>query len=94
MSYKYSFIGNAGTQCPVSCSSQQNLNGDIGVDGMIDGIGHEMIEASTDPQGTAWFSSSGAEAADLCSYNFGSTFSTGSGEGQKFCVSTVHMWAF
>jgi hypothetical protein len=77
--YKYAFIGNAGSQCLGSCSAVQNLSGDAGVDGLISVVGHELIETVTDPNSNGWFATSGDESGDLCNFNFGSTFATSSG---------------
>lgn len=38
--------------------------------------GHELSEARTDPQGTAWFDKQGEENADKCEWSFGSDFVT------------------
>jgi len=70
------------------------LDGDPGCDpGDISGVhsqglaalanvsGHELSEAVTDPRGTGWFDSSGAENGDKCAWTFGTkplTFSNGS----------------
>jgi hypothetical protein len=61
-----------------------NLDGDQGCDaidlqsGHSQGLaslanvsGHEISEAVTDPRGTGWFDSSGAENADKCAWTFG-----------------------
>lgn len=73
--YKYAWIGNAATQCPSSCSYRQNINGDVGVDGMINIIAHEITETSSDPLLDAWYDVTGDENADKCAWTFGSTIS-------------------
>ena len=37
-------------------------------------IAHEMEEAATDPQLSAWYDSSGLENADKCAWTFGTTY--------------------
>ena len=75
--YKYAWIGNSGVQCPSKCTVQVAPNGDIGVDGMISVIGHEMSESLTDPELNAWYSdSTGDEEADMCEWNYGQTYSS------------------
>ena len=32
---------------------------------------HELSEAITDPEGSAWYTASGYEIGDLCAYNYG-----------------------
>jgi len=43
-------------------------------------ISHEMEEATTDPDGNAWYStSSGMENGDKCAWNFGTTSTASNG---------------
>jgi hypothetical protein len=62
------------------------LDGDAGCDpnstvsGQSEGLaasanvsGHELSEARTDPRGTGWYDSSGAENADKCAWHFGTS---------------------
>jgi hypothetical protein len=70
---KYAFVGNS-NRCLNACAAQTTSpNGNAGVDGMVSVIAHEMEEANTDPQLNAWFSSKGAEDADMCAWTFGSS---------------------
>jgi hypothetical protein len=72
-SIKYAFVGNA-NRCLNACAAQTTgPNGNAGVDGMVSVIAHEMEESNTDPQLNAWFSSKGAEDADMCAWTFGSS---------------------
>ena len=56
-------------------------NSDQGADEMTDSIIHELSETVTDPEGTGWFTSSGAENGDLCNYTYGTPLSPGPGNG-------------
>jgi len=84
---KYSFVGNAATQCPSGCVASKVLgdssspNGDPGADGVVNVLWHELSETVTDPEvnlHTAWTGSCG-ENGDCCAWNFGRTFITGNG---------------
>jgi hypothetical protein len=78
---KYGFVGD-GDACPSSCQSDlgSSPNGDPGADGMANVLAHELIEAVTDPGLNAWYvSGNGAEAGDLCAWNFGPTYSAANG---------------
>lgn len=71
--YKYGWVGYSGDQCPESCTVQVGPN-DVGVDGMISVIAHELTEAATDPEFDAWTDDNGYENADKCSWQFGNIF--------------------
>jgi hypothetical protein len=76
---KYSFVGDASTQAPSSCialTPSLAPNGNLGADGMASVIFHELAETVTDPDLNAWFDSRGAENADKCAWNFGTTYTT------------------
>jgi phosphate-induced protein 1 len=49
-------------------------NSDIGMDAVADDLIHELSETATDPDGSAWFTKSGEEDADLCHFVYGTTF--------------------
>ena len=56
---RYSFVGNAGSQCASGCIAQDMVsggspNGNVGVDGMLSVYAHELAEAITDPEISAW----------------------------------------
>jgi hypothetical protein len=79
VSMKYSFVGNP-TACLDSCAWQQaaSPNGDVGVDGMLSVIAHELSEAATDPNIDAWYDdATGMENADKCAWTFGNTYNVG-----------------
>jgi len=82
---KYSFVGDAATQCPSGCMAQTTSpNGDAGADGMASVLAHELEEAVSDPDLNAWYDRRGAENADKCAWTFG-TESTAS-NGSKYNV--------
>ena len=54
-----------------ACDSGQHPNGDW-ADPAINLVSHEQNESVTDPDGNAWFDSSGNENGDKCAWNFGS----------------------
>src|SRR5437762_514692 len=76
---KYSFVGNP-DRCPSACEAQTSSpNGNAGADGMASIISHELEEAVTDPDLTAWYDRRGAENADKCAWTFGTTYPAGGG---------------
>ncbi len=76
---KYAFVGNAAASLG-SCSVQSTSpNGDAAADAMVSVIAHELEEAATDPELSAWYDSTGAENADKCAWTFGTTYSAGGG---------------
>jgi len=79
---KYSFVGNAATQCPNGCTAfgDTSPNSNPGADGMASTILHELEEAHTDPLLNAWYDdSSGYENADMCAWTFGTTSTSSNG---------------
>ena len=82
---QFAFIGDP-TSSQRGCYAQKTSpNGNFGADAMTSVIAHELIETVTDPTGTAWWdslngsSTNGNENADMCAWNFGSTFRTANG---------------
>lgn len=92
----YAWVGNSGKQCPEVCAYPFALpgymggggpgaltppNGDVGVDGMISVIAHELAELSSNPLINAWYAgedpTSPTEIGDLCEGLYG----TGGGGG-------------
>ncbi|KAL9244905.1 hypothetical protein vseg_018620 [Gypsophila vaccaria] len=92
----YAWIGNSGKQCPEVCAypfaipaymtgggltALKPPNDDVGVDGMISVIGHELAELSSNPLINAWYAgedpTSPTEIGDLCEGLYG----TGGGGG-------------
>ena len=60
---KYGFVGNPAA-CPSSCAySTLTPNNDVGADGMASIIAHEVVEAMSDPDISAWSDASGNENA-------------------------------
>jgi hypothetical protein len=72
---RYSFIGNAKTQCPNACLPQSSTspNNNPGGDGMASVFAHELEETVTDPDFSAWYDTNGNENADKCAWTFGAT---------------------
>ncbi|CAN0926965.1 Protein EXORDIUM-like 5 [Linum grandiflorum] len=87
----YAWVGNSGKQCPEVCAypfavpgymggggpgALKPPNGDVGVDGMISVIGHELAELSTNPLVNAWYAgedpTAPTEIGDLCEGLYGS----------------------
>jgi Phosphate-induced protein 1 conserved region. len=76
---KYAFVGNP-ARCPSACSAQNTSpNGDLGADGMVSIIAHELEEAVTDPDLNAWYDRRGQENADKCAWTFGTTYPAAGG---------------
>jgi hypothetical protein len=92
----YAWIGNSGKQCPEVCAypfavpgymtgggtgALKSPNGDVGVDGMISVIGHELAELASNPLVNAWYAgedpTAPTEIGDLCEGLYG----TGGGGG-------------
>ena len=79
---KYSFVGNAATQCPLGCIGNAAVfgdttspNNDLGADGLVSVMFHELSETMTDPEvnlQTAWAGSCG-ENGDCCNFVYGPT---------------------
>jgi hypothetical protein len=69
----YSFVGNASKQCPKMCSAlpfNVSPNGFFGIDSAISILGHEIVEAISDPYLNGYVLN-GAENADICAWRFG-----------------------
>jgi len=78
---KYAFIGNP-KSCLAGCAPcnlKASPNGDLGVDAMASVFSHELVEAMSDPLGSAWYDGQGYENADKCAYTYGSTSLTSKG---------------
>ncbi|KAG6384210.1 hypothetical protein SASPL_155991 [Salvia splendens] len=94
----YAWVGNSAKLCPGVCAypfavpdyipglkAVKSPNGDVGVDGMISVIAHEIAELSTNPLINAWYAGQDpvfpVEIADLCEGIYG-TGGGGSYTGQ------------
>ncbi|URE38931.1 hypothetical protein MUK42_07143, partial [Musa troglodytarum] len=90
----YAWVGHSGVQCPDVCAcpfavptymtgvgAMRPPNGDVGVDGMVSVLAHELAELSTNPLVNAWYAgedpTAPTEIADLCEGVYG----TGGGGG-------------
>jgi hypothetical protein len=76
----YAAMPDAGAK-PTACSNgTASPNADPHADAVISVLVHEIEETTTDMNGNAWWrSSTGDENADLCAWNFGTTFTTANG---------------
>jgi hypothetical protein len=76
---RYALVPDPSQRCTVcdgnSAVYHQTVtpNGDAGADEMTDSIMHELSETVTDPDLSAWYTSSGSENGDLCNYTYGTT---------------------
>lgn len=85
---KYSFVGNA-ARCITSCAAQSTSpNGNAGVDGMISVTAHELEEATTDADASAWYARTGAENGDDCAWTFGSSYQVSNGSWANMKLGT------
>ena len=86
---RYAFVGNP-ARCPSSCTAQPNVspNGDIGADGMVSIIAHELEEAASDPSLNAWYDYYGSENGDKCAWTYGSTYSVSNGSQANMRLGT------
>lgn len=75
------FVGNI-DQCPTSCTAQPVLptpNTNVGADGMVSAIAHELEESVTDPIGTSWINPDGSENEDMCAFTYGKFYQLSNG---------------
>ncbi|KAI4384729.1 hypothetical protein MLD38_002843 [Melastoma candidum] len=94
----YAWVGNSAKLCPGVCAYPFAVpdympglkplkapNGDVGVDGMVSVIGHELAEMASNPLANAWYAGQDptfpVEIADLCEGIYG-TGGGGSYTGQ------------
>ena len=59
-----------------------------GADGMASIIAHELEEATTDPDLSAWYDRRGQKNADKCAWTFGTTYTTGNGAAANMRLGT------
>uniref|UniRef100_A0A0E0PT29 Protein EXORDIUM-like 3 n=1 Tax=Oryza rufipogon TaxID=4529 RepID=A0A0E0PT29_ORYRU len=85
----YAWVGNSAARCPEVCAypfaipsyvgggrrAEAPPNGDVGVDGMVSVIAHELAELASNPLANAWYAgedpSFPTEIADLCEGIYG-----------------------
>ena len=59
------------------CDPQSNVSGESqGLKAIANVTGHELSETRSDPNGNAWYDSSGAENGDKCAWTFGGPYVT------------------
>lgn len=76
--------GNLPYAYPAGCegtSASPNNNPDADTESTA--MSHEVSEAITDPEASAWFTAKGNEVADLCAYNYGTNTYDG-GKANQF----------
>lgn len=77
---KYAFVGDPSLKCPGACGAvNPSPNGNPGADAMAMTVAHELVEAITDPELTAWYDSRGYENADKCAWKYGTVFTLPNG---------------
>lgn len=84
----YAWVGNSARRCPEVCAypfaipayvrgrkAEAPPNGDVGVDGMVSVIAHELAELASNPLANAWYAGTDpsfpTEIADLCEGIYG-----------------------
>jgi hypothetical protein len=90
------FIGNS-EQCPNACAQESVLptpNDNVGADGMVNMIAHELEESVSDPFGTGWWSNGLApyngENEDMCAWTFGKTYNLPNGSYANMKLGERH----
>ncbi len=72
---------------PGACSALAGSpNNDEAADAEVNLISHETEETTTDENLDAWYDAVGAENADKCAWNFGSTYTTSNGATANIVV--------
>ncbi len=72
---------------PGACSALAGSpNNDEAADAAVNLIAHETEETTTDENLDAWYDAVGAENADKCAWNFGSTYTTSNGATANIVV--------
>ncbi|CAG8545106.1 6571_t:CDS:1 [Ambispora leptoticha] len=88
----FAYVGNAEQQCAPGCATGNpdiSPNSNVGIDGMINIMAHEMIESLNDPFLSAWYDSKGQESADKCNFNFGPTVKADNNANYNMIVSGI-----
>lgn len=97
---KYSFVGNP-LRCPSGCDGNVAVygdtttpNGDIGGDGTISIMFHELSESVSDPNVTlsngAWGDLVTGESGDMCNFVYGATKLATNGSHYNETINNVH----
>jgi hypothetical protein len=87
---KYAFVGNAAASLGSCAIQSTGPNGDAQADAMVSVIAHELEEAATDPELSAWYDASGAENADKCAWTFGTTYATANGAQANMQIGSMN----
>lgn len=76
--------GNMPYAYPAGCSgTSSSPNNNVDADTESTAVTHEVSEAITDPEASAWYTAKGNEIGDLCAYNYG-TNTYDSGQANQF----------
>ncbi len=76
--------GNLPYANPTGCEgTTSSPNNNVDADTESTAVTHEVSEAITDPESSAWYTAKGNEIADLCAYNYG-TNTYDSGQANQF----------
>jgi hypothetical protein len=74
-----------------SCDSGQHPNGGD-ADATLNVASHEHNETATDPLGSAWYDSAGAENGDKCAWNFGAALGATAHGQYNQVIGTGRYW--
>ena len=83
---QYAFVGNAAASLGSCAVQSTSPNGDAEADAMVSVIAHELEEAASDPQLSAWWDASGNESADKCAWTFGTTYAAPNGSQANMTI--------
>ena len=78
---KFIFAGDPSSDmsvCAPPSNRKQSPNGYPGMDALASTLAHEISETVTDPELTAWMDSNNRENADLCAWQYGTTYASNS----------------
>ena len=76
---KFSFIGNPAANLSACSAQNTSPNGSATADAMASLLVHELQEAITDPELTAWYDDVGNEIGDKCAWTYGATYNAPNG---------------
>ncbi len=83
---QYAFVGNAAASLGSCAVQSTSPNGDAEADAMVSVVAHELEEAASDPQLSAWWDASGNETADKCVWTFGTTYTAPNGSQANMTI--------
>lgn len=89
---KFGFVGNS-ARCPRSCSAvtaATSPNNNLGADGIVSILAHELVETVTDPFMDGYFDGFGYENADKCAWTFGRIYQATPGKYANMKAGSRH----